>query len=118
MGLHDLFLQIDTNYTVINAVDDQIASGIDVAGVNFEGASSYANGSLVRGPVLPVISAAGATVSATSTPISTVISDTTTTTTTTTTAASTSSSGGGTMNGGGSSSGGSSGGGHGGHGGY
>ena len=129
VGLHDLFLQIDTNYTVINAVDDQIASGIDVAGVNFEGASSYANGSLVRGPVLPVISAAGATVSATSTPTSTVISDTTTTTTTTTslldglavstaTAASTSSSGGGTMTGGGGSSSGGGSGGGGGYGGY
>jgi len=41
LGLHDLYLQIDLNNTTINAIPD--SSEMDSA------ASSYANGSLVRG---------------------------------------------------------------------
>ena len=52
IGLQDLYIQLDMRYTGVTAKADNIASGNDISGSNYEVTSSFANGSLVRGPVL------------------------------------------------------------------
>ena len=52
IGLQDLYLQLDMSYTSVQSKPDNIASGNDISGSNYEVTSSFANGSLVRGPVL------------------------------------------------------------------
>ena len=100
LGLHDLYVQIDLENTVINAISD--SDNMDSA------ASSYANGSLVRGQkVIPgsttcdtpddtVFTANGATVASTT-------ASSASTTAATTTSTTSSSGGGSTSSGGGSS---------------
>jgi hypothetical protein len=51
IGLQDLYLQLDINSTSISSVSDRISSGNDISGSNYIVSSSYANGSLVRGPI-------------------------------------------------------------------
>lgn len=100
LGLHDLYVQIDLENTVINAISD--SDNMDSA------ASSYANGSLVRGQkVIPgsttcdtpdntVFTANGATVASTT-------ASSASTTASTTTSTTSSGGGGSTSSGGGSS---------------
>ena len=100
LGLHDLYVQIDLQNTMINGISD--SSNMDSA------ASSYANGSLVRGQkVIPgsttcdtpddtVFTANGATVASTT-------ASSASTTAATTTSTTSSSGGGSTSSGGGSS---------------
>ena len=100
LGLHDLYVQIDLQNTMINGISD--SSDMDSA------ASSYANGSLVRGQkVIPgsttcdtpddtVFTANGATVASTT-------ASSASTTAATTTSTTSSSGGGSTSSGGGSS---------------
>ena len=90
IGLQDLYLQLDTNYTTIKSFDDNIASGIDVAGIDYRISPSYANGSLVRGTVLT--GASGVVSESTTTPTSTLMSSGSTGTTTAATTAATTSS--------------------------
>ena len=52
IGLQDLYLQLDTNNTTISSISDRISSGNDISGSNYIVSPSYANGSLVRGPVI------------------------------------------------------------------
>ena len=54
IGLQDLYLQLDTNNTTISSISDRISSGNDISGSNYIVSSSYANGSLVRGPVITI----------------------------------------------------------------
>ena len=87
LGLHDLYVQIDLENTLINAISD--SANLDSA------ASSYANGSLVRGQkVIPgsttcdtpddtVFTANGATVASTTASSASTTAATTTSTTTT-----------------------------------
>ncbi len=88
LGLHDLYVQLDLENTVINGISD--SDNLDSA------ASSYANGSLVRGnPEIPgsttcdtpdntVFTANGATVASTTASSASTTAATTTSTTTTT----------------------------------
>ena len=69
IGLQDLYLQFDTNKSLVTSVLDGIDSGDDISGSNYIVSSSYSNGSLVRGPIQ----------------VETTTTATTTTTTTTTT---------------------------------
>jgi hypothetical protein len=99
LGLHDLYVQIDLQNTMINGISD--SSDMDSA------ASSYANGSLVRGQkVIPgsttcdtpddtVFTANGATVASTTASSASTTAATTTSTTSSGGGGSTSSSGGG-----------------------
>jgi len=48
IGLQDLYLQLDITKTVINSKPDQISSGYDISGTNYQVSSSYSNGLLVR----------------------------------------------------------------------
>ena len=48
LGLQDLYLQIDINNIVINAIPDNIESGSNTSGTNYIVSSSYSNGILVR----------------------------------------------------------------------
>ena len=48
IGLQDLFLQLDTNNSVVDMIPDQISSGTDTSGSTYIVTSSYANGVLVR----------------------------------------------------------------------
>ena len=53
IGLQDLYLQIDMNYTEVNTIIDQIDSGNDVSGTNYIVSSSSNGNELVRGvPIL------------------------------------------------------------------
>lgn len=53
IGLQDLYLQIDMNYTEVNTIIDQIDSGNDVSGTNYIVSSSSSGNELVRGvPIL------------------------------------------------------------------
>ena len=49
IGLHDLYVQLDTNNVTINSINDRISSGYDISGSNYIVTSSFANGALVRG---------------------------------------------------------------------
>ena len=48
IGLHDLYLQLDTNNVVVNMWPDEISSGAQVSGTNHQVSSSYSNGVFVR----------------------------------------------------------------------
>jgi hypothetical protein len=48
IGLQDLYLQLDTNKTVLNMLSDEISSGADPSGTTYTTTSSYTNGILVR----------------------------------------------------------------------
>ena len=48
IGLQDLYLQLDINSTSINMVSDNIESGADISGTNYNVSSSYSNGIYVR----------------------------------------------------------------------
>ena len=48
IGLQDLYLQLDTNRTVLNMLSDEISSGADPSGTTYTTTSSYTNGILVR----------------------------------------------------------------------
>ena len=53
IGLQDLYLQIDMNYTEVNTIIDQIDSGNDISGTNYIVSPSFDGNELVRGvPVL------------------------------------------------------------------
>jgi len=49
IGLQDLYMQLDNSNVTVNMIADNIASGNDVSGTNYNVSSSYSNGSLVRG---------------------------------------------------------------------
>ena len=88
IGLQDLYLQLDTSNTKIESISDRISSGNDISGSNYIVSSSYANGSLVRGPVITRQRAN----TTSSTPTATISTSTSTTTSTMPTSSSTSSS--------------------------
>lgn len=48
IGLQDLYLQLDQNYSTIDMVSDDISSGGDISGTTYISSSSYVNGSLTR----------------------------------------------------------------------
>jgi hypothetical protein len=48
IGLQDLYLQIDINNSILNAVSDEISSGSSPSGSNYLVTSSYTNGAYVR----------------------------------------------------------------------
>ena len=48
IGLHDLYLQLDTDKIKITPIPDNISSGNDISGSNYITTSSYTNGSLIR----------------------------------------------------------------------
>lgn len=48
IGLQDLYLQLDTENSVLNMLADPISSGSDISGSTYTSTSSYSNGSLVR----------------------------------------------------------------------
>lgn len=48
IGLQDLYLQLDLNYSTINMVPDDITSGSDSSGTTYISSSSYVNGDLTR----------------------------------------------------------------------
>ena len=43
VGLQDLYLQLDVNSSTVNAIPDNILSGNDISGTNFESTSSYSD---------------------------------------------------------------------------
>ena len=49
IGLQDLYLQLDLNYTTVNSVVDKIDSGDDISGSNYIVSPSYDGNTLVRG---------------------------------------------------------------------
>lgn len=48
IGLQDLYLQLDINYSTISMVADDISSGSDISGTTYIASSSYLNGNLTR----------------------------------------------------------------------
>jgi hypothetical protein len=48
IGLQDLYLQMDLNYSTINMVSDDISSGGDISGSSYITSSSYLNGNSTR----------------------------------------------------------------------
>lgn len=48
IGLHDLYLQIDTNKIKTTPIPDNISSGYDISGSTYITTSSYTNGPLIR----------------------------------------------------------------------
>jgi hypothetical protein len=48
LGYQDLYLQLDTSNTTVDMVQDNISSGNDVSGSNYQVTSSFINGSLTR----------------------------------------------------------------------
>ena len=48
IGLQDLYLQLDNSNTIINMLSDDIASGAQVSGTDYQVSSSYSNGVFVR----------------------------------------------------------------------
>jgi len=48
IGLHDLYLQFDTNNITVSPIPDNISSGNDISGSNYITTSSYTNGKLIR----------------------------------------------------------------------
>ena len=48
IGLQDLYLQLDINNTTVDMIADNVASGNDTSGSNYQVTSSYSNGSLIR----------------------------------------------------------------------
>lgn len=48
IGLHDLYLQLDTNRIKVTPIPDNISSGYDISGSTYITTSSYTNGPLIR----------------------------------------------------------------------
>jgi len=48
IGLQDLYLQLDINNTTVDMIADNVASGNDTSGSNYQVTSSYSNESLTR----------------------------------------------------------------------
>ena len=48
IGLQDLYLQLDISNSDLNILEDNISSGNDISGTNYQATSSYSNGSLIR----------------------------------------------------------------------
>lgn len=48
VGLQDLYLKLDQNYSTISMLSDEISSGGDISGTTFVSSSSYVNGALTR----------------------------------------------------------------------
>jgi hypothetical protein len=48
IGLQDLYLQMDLNYSTVNMVSDDISSGGDISGSSYISSSSYLNGNSTR----------------------------------------------------------------------
>jgi hypothetical protein len=48
IGLQDLYLQMDLNYSTVNMVSDDISSGGDISGSSYISSSSYLNGNNTR----------------------------------------------------------------------
>jgi hypothetical protein len=55
IGLQDLYLQLDTTYSEIKMISDNISSGYNISGSNYVVSSSYSDASFVRGT--PLVSA-------------------------------------------------------------
>ena len=90
IGLHDLYVQLDTNNVTINSINDRISSGYDISGSNYIVTSSFANGALVRGSTDAIsIGRVTQETSGTTTTTTTTTSSTTTSTTPTTPSTST-----------------------------
>ena len=71
IGLQDLYLQLDLNYTVVNTLIDQIDSKTDVSGTNYIVSPSFDGNSLVRGVPILVGSENGEASTAQTTPTQT-----------------------------------------------
>jgi len=84
IGLHDLYVQLDTNNVTINSINDRISSGYDISGSNYIVTSSFANGALVRGST-DAISIGRVTQETSGTTTTTTTTSSTTTSTTPTT---------------------------------
>jgi len=48
IGLQDLYLQLDTRFSTVTMKSDNIASGDDISGSNYNVTSSYSNGTFTR----------------------------------------------------------------------
>ena len=48
IGLQDLYLQLDTKFSTVTMKSDNIASGDDISGSNYNVTSSYSNGTFTR----------------------------------------------------------------------
>ena len=82
IGLQDLYLQFDTNKSLVTSVLDGIDSGDDISGSNYIVSSSYSNGSLVRGPIQVETTTTATTTTATTTTTTFSIGGSTSSTTT------------------------------------
>lgn len=81
IGLQDLYLQLDLNYTRVNTVIDQIDSKTDVSGTNYIVSPSFDGNALVRGVPVLVGGENGGASTAQTTPSATVPTSTTVSTT-------------------------------------
>ena len=81
IGLQDLYLQLDLNYTRVNTVIDQIDSKTDVSGTNYIVSPSFDGNALVRGVPVLVGGENGGASTAQTTPSATVPASTTVSTT-------------------------------------
>ena len=84
IGLQDLYIQLDMRYTTVTSKPDNISSGNDISGSNYIVSPSFANGSLVRGPVLLANEIVGPPGTVSATAVNNTITSTSTTTTRTT----------------------------------
>jgi len=68
IGLQDLYLQLDLNYTTVNSVVDKIDSGDDISGSNYIVSPSYDGNTLVRGTpqIIAIETSSASTASTTS----------------------------------------------------
>ena len=48
IGLQDLYLSLDSSYSTIDMISDDISSGSDISGTTYISSSSYLNGNLTR----------------------------------------------------------------------
>ena len=48
IGYQDLYLQLDSSSSIVSTLADNISSGNDVSGTNYNVSSSYTNGTLIR----------------------------------------------------------------------
>ena len=81
IGLQDLYLQLDLNYSRVNTVIDQIDSKTDVSGTNYIVSPSFDGNALVRGVPVLVGGENGGASTAQTTPSATVPTSTTVSTT-------------------------------------
>ena len=71
IGLQDLYLQLDLNYTTVNSVVDKIDSGDDISGSNYIVSPSYDGNTLVRGTPQLIAAETSSASSSSTTPSST-----------------------------------------------